>query len=302
MYAYLSLGSNLGDRHALLTEAVRLLGERTGRVVRLSSFVETEPWGFQSDNPFLNAALCLETPLGPTALLDATQQIERDLGRTAKSADGVYADRPIDIDLLMLDGVVLSEPDLCLPHPAMAGRRFVLEPLAEIAPEALHPTEGVSVAELLRRLNRPRIGRADAPTDELLAAVNRLLPQLSTKARPLDATALAALLAREATHLYTAADELGTLCGMATLCLCSSPTGTKAWLEDVVVDASCRGRGYARALVEHIIKEAARLGAKALCLTSRPARRAANALYVSMDFERRETNVYQLNQSSFFER
>ena len=242
----------------------------------------------------LNAAAAYETELTPRQLLCVTQEVERQLGRTTKSRDGRYADRPIDIDLLMLDGVVVSEPDLCLPHPAMAGRRFVLEPLAEIAPEALHPTEGVSVAELLRRLNRPRIGRADAPTGELLTAVNRLLPQLSTKARPLDATALAALLAREATHLYTVADELGTLCGMATLCLCSSPTGTKAWLEDVVVDASCRGRGYARALVEHIIKEAARLGAKALCLTSRPARRAANALYVSMGFERRETNFYQL--------
>ena len=291
---YISLGANTGSRAATLRLALEALDRRLGRRVGCSSFYETEPVGFASPHKFLNAAAAYETELTPRQLLCVTQEVERQLGRTSKSRDGRYADRPIDIDLLMLDGVVLSEPDLCLPHPAMAGRRFVLEPLAEIAPEALHPTEGVSVAELLRRLNRPRIGRADAPTDELLAAVNRLLPQLSTKARPLDATALAALLAREATHLYTAADELGTLCGMATLCLCSSPTGTKAWLEDVVVDASCRGRGYARALVEHIIKEAARLGAKALCLTSRPARQAANALYVSMGFERRETNVYQL--------
>lgn len=291
---YISLGANTGSRAATLRQALEALDRRLGRRVGCSSFYETEPVGFVSPHKFLNAAAAYETELTPRQLLRATQEVERLLGRTSKSRDGRYADRPIDIDLLMLDGVVVSEPDLCLPHPAMAGRRFVLEPLAEIAPAALHPTEGVTVAELLRRLNRPRIDRAAAPTEELLAAVNRLLPQLSAKARPIDAAALAALLARETTHLYTVADEQGTLCGMATLCLCSSPTSTKAWLEDVVVDASCRGRGYARALVGHIIKEAARLGAAALCLTSRPARRAANALYVSMGFERRETNAYQL--------
>ena len=158
MYAYLSLGSNLGDRHALLTEAVRLLGERTGRVVRLSSFVETEPWGFQSDNPFLNAALCLETPLDPTALLDATQQMERELGRTAKSAGGVYEDRPIDIDLLLCGdsplrcNLLLDTPRLTLPHPLMHRRDFVLRPLAEIAPTLVHPTLHHTVAQLLAGL------------------------------------------------------------------------------------------------------------------------------------------------------
>ena len=289
---YISLGANTGSRAATLCQALEALDRRLGRRVGCSSFYETEPVGFVSPHKFLNAAAAYETELTPRQLLRATQEVERLLGRTSKSRDGRYADRPIDIDLLMLDGVVVSEPDLCLPHPAMAGRRFVLEPLAEIAPAAVHPVEGVTVSELLRRLNRPRISVASLPAPALLAAVNRLLPQLSASARPLDAATLALLLSRPGTHLFTAADELGTVCGMATLCLCSSPTGTKAWLEDVVVDASCRGRGYARALVERATREAARLGAAALCLTSRPARLAANALYVSMGFERRDTNVY----------
>ena len=290
---YISLGANTGSRAATLRLALEALDRRLGRRVGCSSFYETEPVGFASPHKFLNAAAAYETELTPRQLLRVTQEVERQLGRTSKSRDGRYADRPIDIDLLMLGDAVVDEPGLRLPHPAMAGRRFVLEPLAEIAPGAVHPVEGVTVAELLRRLNRACIARASAPTAALLAAVNRLLPQLSAKARPLDGAALAALLGREGTHLYIVADEQGILQGMATLCLCSSPTGTKAWLEDVVVDASCRGRGYGRALVETAIKEAARLRAAALCLTSRPARRAANALYVSMGFERRDTNVYQ---------
>lgn len=289
---YIALGANTGSRAETLRRALEALDRRLGRRVGCSSFYETEPVGFASPHLFLNAAAVYETELDARRLLHLTQEVERHLGRTSKSLDGRYADRPIDIDLLMLGDAVVDEPGLRLPHPAMAARRFVLEPLAEIAPAAVHPVEGVTVSELLRRLNRPRISVASLPAPALLAAVNRLLPQLSASARPLDAATLALLLSRPGTHLFTAADELGTVCGMATLCLCSSPTGTKAWLEDVVVDASCRGRGYARALVERATREAARLGAAALCLTSRPARRAANALYVSMGFERRDTNVY----------
>lgn len=154
MYAYLGLGSNLGDRRALLMQAVRLLDERAGHVVRLSAFIETEPWGFRSEHPFLNAALCLATPLTPLQLLDATQQIERDLGRTAKSSGGHYADRPIDIDLLLCGDrpdrcdLVMSTPRLTLPHPLMHRRAFVMQPLAEIAPGLVHPLLHLSMAQL----------------------------------------------------------------------------------------------------------------------------------------------------------
>ena len=126
---YISLGANTGSRAATLRQALEALDRRLGRRVGCSSFYETEPVGFVSPHKFLNAAAAYETELTPRQLLRATQEVERLLGRTSKSRDGRYADRPIDIDLLMLDGVVVSEPDLCLPHPAMAGRRFVLEPL-----------------------------------------------------------------------------------------------------------------------------------------------------------------------------
>ena len=129
---YLSLGSNLGDREQTLRRAVSLLEERVGRVLRLSAFHETAPWGFSSDNMFVNAAVCVETSLTPRQLLVATQAIEKDLGRTVKSADGQYHDRPIDIDILLYDNMTVDEPDLKIPHPLMNEREFVKIPLREI--------------------------------------------------------------------------------------------------------------------------------------------------------------------------
>ena len=129
---YLSLGSNLGDREATLHEAINLLQQRAGEVLRTSSFLETEPWGFQSPNRFLNAAVCLLTDLTPHQLLTVTQQIERDLGRTAKTRSRAYADRPIDIDILLYDDIQLSTPELTIPHPLMHKRDFVMIPLKEV--------------------------------------------------------------------------------------------------------------------------------------------------------------------------
>ena len=129
---YLSLGSNLGDREQMLHRAIALIGERIGTVQRVSSFIETEPWGFQSEHPFLNAACLVLTRLSPEQCLDETQRIERELGRTKKSKGGVYHDRPIDIDLLLYGDLRVSTPRLTLPHPRMYERDFVMIPLREI--------------------------------------------------------------------------------------------------------------------------------------------------------------------------
>ena len=129
---YLGLGSNLGDRHALMEKAITMIGERIGKVVRQSSFIETEPWGFVSENRFLNAVILCETTKKPREVLILTQQIEREMGRTRKSTSVGYADRPIDIDILLYDDLQVDEPDLKIPHPLMSERDFVMKPLMEI--------------------------------------------------------------------------------------------------------------------------------------------------------------------------
>ncbi len=136
---YLGLGSNLGDRHALMEKAIMVIGERIGKVVRQSSFIETEPWGFESSNRFLNAVILCETEKTPREVLLLTQQIERDMGRkkslTAHRSPLTvreYADRPIDIDILLYDNLTVDEPDLKIPHPLMCQRDFVMVPLEEV--------------------------------------------------------------------------------------------------------------------------------------------------------------------------
>lgn len=129
---YLGLGSNLGNRKENLAYAIRLIGERVGKVLRVSSFIETEPWGFESENTFVNAVILCETDLTPRQLLGATQKIEREMGRRHKSVDGHYADRVIDIDILLYDDLRVDEPDLQIPHPLMLKRDFVMIPLREI--------------------------------------------------------------------------------------------------------------------------------------------------------------------------
>lgn len=130
---FLGLGSNLGDRQAHLTQAISLIDEKIGSVTRQSSFIETEPWGFESAHQFLNAVILCETKKTPREVLQLTQQIERDMGRRKKSVSGGYADRPIDIDILLYDHLIVDEPDLKIPHPLMYERDFVMKPLNEIS-------------------------------------------------------------------------------------------------------------------------------------------------------------------------
>lgn len=131
---YLALGTNLGDKRANLLRALDMINQRIGQVCRISSFLQTEPWGFSSPNTFLNAVCMVHTTLKPMQCLEYTQQIEREMGRTAKSVNGGYADRVIDIDLLMYDDLHIVTPQLTLPHPLMMERDFVLRPLSEIMP------------------------------------------------------------------------------------------------------------------------------------------------------------------------
>lgn len=136
----MGLGSNLGDREEHIRKAIALIGESIGLVIRQSSLIETEPWGFESANRFLNSVILVETTLTPRQLLKATQKIERQLGRKKKSTDSSlltpvsYSDRSIDIDILLYDDLTVDEPDLKIPHPLMEQRDFVMTPLNEIKP------------------------------------------------------------------------------------------------------------------------------------------------------------------------
>lgn len=140
-HVYLGLGSNLGDREENIKRAIALIHERVGEVVRQSSLIETDPWGFESDHPFLNGVILCETVCTPRQVLKATQKIERELGRKKKTTllshlssltSHLYSDRPIDIDILLYDDLTVNEPDLKIPHPLMHEREFVMIPLNEI--------------------------------------------------------------------------------------------------------------------------------------------------------------------------
>jgi len=132
---YLGLGTNLGDKEANLKAAVEEIGKRVGEVTSLSAFHSSEPWGFESENSFLNAVCCVSTFFSPIEVLRLTQDIERSLGRFKKSVNRQYSDRLIDIDILLYDDLRIATPELTIPHPLMWQRDFVMIPLHEIAPD-----------------------------------------------------------------------------------------------------------------------------------------------------------------------
>ena len=149
---YFSLGTNLGEKYALMKQAILHIEKRIGHVDAQSAFYETEPWGFHSENKFLNSAVKVTTSLSPLQILEKTQQIEREMGRMHKSVGGQYSDRLIDIDILMYDDLVVQTDVLTLPHPLMHERLFVMEPLAEIAPRAIHPVFAETIENLLFKI------------------------------------------------------------------------------------------------------------------------------------------------------
>lgn len=153
--AYLSLGSNVGDRQRHLREAITRLGA-SERVLRVSSFYETEPVEFTRQAWFLNCAAAIETEKSPAELMAALLNIESELGRRRLQRKGP---RTIDIDILLWGDSVVETPNLVIPHPAMPERRFVLEPMAEIAPDGWHPVLQKTIRELLAELPAGQVVR-----------------------------------------------------------------------------------------------------------------------------------------------
>lgn len=162
MQAVTIFGSNLGNRQQTILQAVRLLSGSVGQLTKLSSFYETEPWGFECTENFINLAAVFESSFPPSEFLHRCLETEKRLGRRRHAGAPRYDSRPIDIDFLFYDSLIVDTPELTLPHPRISERNFVLVPLAEILPDFIHPLSRKSVSELLAscpdRLSARRIG------------------------------------------------------------------------------------------------------------------------------------------------
>ena len=132
------IGSNLGQREEIINQSVEMMSERCGKVVAVSSLYETEPWGFVAEQDFLNQVVAVRTEKLPHELLSELMKIEKELGRERHSVEG-YESRPIDLDILYYDDLIINDDDLILPHPRLHQRKFVLMPLCDIAADFIHP-------------------------------------------------------------------------------------------------------------------------------------------------------------------
>jgi 2-amino-4-hydroxy-6-hydroxymethyldihydropteridine diphosphokinase len=151
--AYLLLGGNLGSREANLEKAIQLLNDKIGKVIAVSSLYETAAWGKTDQPAFLNQAIALQTNLSALEVLDLALSIEQELGRVRKDK---WGERLIDIDLILFGNEIINIPDkLQVPHPHMQDRKFVMEPLAEIAPEVIHPVFGETISSISCKIDDP---------------------------------------------------------------------------------------------------------------------------------------------------
>lgn len=153
MYAILNIGSNLGNRRLNLSKAVAALEKYFG-YFELSHTLETHPWGYISDQMFLNVGMAFHTDMSPEQLLDVIQDVEKELNKTPhRNGDGSYNDREIDIDIMILDEQSINTDRLKVPHPHLAERIFFLQPLMELAPDWHHPKTGYTPAEMIAALS-----------------------------------------------------------------------------------------------------------------------------------------------------
>ncbi len=150
---YLLLGGNKGDVHEAFSKASALLAERLGPILCVSPFYQTEPWGMESDSMFINQALCLSSKHHPMEMIQIILNIEKELGRTR--TDKELESRSIDVDILFIDEMIISEPGLEVPHPRLHLRRFALQPLSDIAPDLMHPIFNISIHDLIERCYDP---------------------------------------------------------------------------------------------------------------------------------------------------
>ena len=152
MIYYLNIGSNMGDRRDNLYRAVVAIAAITGECA-VSSIVESEPWGFESDNRFMNLGVSFDSDIEPQEMLDRIHDIERRLGSAShRDEQGGYIDRLVDIDIVAIDDLVIDTPTLHVPHPHLPERDFFLRPMMQLAPDWRHPVTGLTAAEMLENL------------------------------------------------------------------------------------------------------------------------------------------------------
>ena len=148
---YVLFGSNMGDKDKIFTQACLFINDRCGRIVAVSSAYESEPWGFNAEEWFLNRLINVETELEPEEMLQQLLEIERELGRVRHPEIDGYTSRTVDLDILYFGSRIVLTDSLTIPHPRLHRRRFALLPLCEMVPDFVHPAFNLTQTELLRR-------------------------------------------------------------------------------------------------------------------------------------------------------